>query len=132
MKLHKSEFVVLDTGTYAATVKGIEETTGQFGPQLQWEFLLDDGSSTLRTWSSQSLSAKSKLGRWTRAILGDIPEELDTQDLIGKPCRLSVVIKAREDGSETNRIDEVLAPRAGQKARPMPEPEPEKETEIPF
>ena len=129
MRIEKTEYVVLDTGTYAATVSAITPADGKFGPQLEWMFRLDDGSP-MKAWTSTSLSAKSKLGLWTRAILGDIPEMLDTEDLVGRPCRLSVLIKVGDDGNEYNRVDAVLAPRAGQKARLAPEPEPVEE--IPF
>lgn len=130
MKIEKKEYVVLDTGTYTATVASIEQTDGQYGPQLQWDFRLEDGSSQ-RAWCSQSLTPKSKLFAWAKALLGEVPDSIDTDDLLGLPCRLSIVMRTREDGSETNKVDNVLAPKAGQKRRPMPEPE-EEVAEIPF
>lgn len=130
MKIEKQEFIVLDTGTYTATVASIEPTEGQFGPQLQWDFRLEDGSSQ-RAWCSTSLSPKSKLFAWSRALLGEVPDTLDTDDLIGLPCRLSIVLKTKDDGSEFNKVDAVLAPKPGQKRRPMPESETEEE-ELPF
>ena len=77
------------------------------------------------------MSPKSKLFAWSRALLGDVPDTLDTDDLIGLPCRLSIVLKTKDDGSEYNKVDAVLAPKPGQKKRPMPEPETEDEA-IPF
>ena len=78
-----------------------------------------------------SLSPKSKLFAWSRALLGEVPDTLDTDDLIGLPCRLSIVLKTKDDGSEFNKVDAVLAPKPGQKRRPMPESATEEE-EIPF
>lgn len=122
MKIEKREYTVLETGTYAATVASVTPATGQFGEQLQWEFKLEDGSSQ-RAWCSTSLTPKSKLFAWTKALLGEVPDLLDTDDLIGKPCRLSLLAKTKEDGSEFNKVDAVLVPRAGQRARPLPLPQ---------
>jgi len=130
MKIEKREYTVLDTGTYTATVASITATTGLYGEQLQWDFTLEDGSSQ-RAWCSTSLTPKSKLSFWTKALLGDVPDTLDTDALIGLPCRLSIVAKTKEDGTEYNKVDQVLAPRKNQKARPAPEPETEDES-IPF
>ena len=124
MLIEKTVYTALDTGVYNAVVESIEETTGQFGPQLKIRFDLGD-NNYLSAWASQSLSDKSKLGKWTRAILGNIPDTLDTSALIGKPCRLSVVTKTRDDGTEFNRIDEVLAPKTAAPKGPKPQPQPE-------
>ncbi len=129
MKLNQTIYEILDTGTYTATVSAIDADEGQFGPQLKWLFKLEDGS-TQTAWTSQSYSNKSKLFAWTRAILGETPDPLDTDDLIGRPCRLSIVIKTRDDGTEYNKVDNVLAPKAAQKRRPAPEPEAEPEEAV--
>jgi hypothetical protein len=123
MKIDKTEYVVLDTGTYAATVNHIEKVEGKFGDQLQWDFLLSDGGATQRSWCSMALSPKSKLFAWTKAILGEVPEQLETDAFLGMPCRLTIVVKAREDGTEYNKVDAVLAPKPTQKKRAMPMPE---------
>lgn len=130
MKIEKREYTVLDTGTYLATVASITTTTGQFGEQLQWDFKLEDGSMQ-RAWCSMSLTPKSKLFLWSKALLGEVPDTLDTDALIGMPCRLSILAKTREDGTEFNKVDAVLAPKAGQKKRLAPEPVTEDEG-IPF
>ena len=130
MKLDKKEYTILDTGTYAATVATIEQVEGKFGNQLQWDFRLEDGS-TQRAWCSTSLTPKSKLFLWAKALLGEVPDTLDTDDLLGMPCRLSILSKTKEDGMEFNKVDQVHAPKAGAKRRPMPEPEEETEA-IPF
>ena len=120
MKIEKTVYETLETGTYAATVRSVAVVDGQFGQQLEWVLALED-NSTKKTWCSKSYSQKSKLTRWAAALLGEAPEVLDTDDLIGKPCRLTILLNTREDGSEFNKVDEILAPRAGQKAKPLPE-----------
>lgn len=130
MRIEKTVYEVLDTGTYPATVKEITEAEGQFGPQLKWVFDLGEGR-VLSGWTSQALSDKSKLGQWSRAILGEIPEDLDTEALVGRACRLSVVIKTKDDGSEFNRIDSVLAPRVA-KPKLQPEQAEAEKAEVPF
>lgn len=131
MKIEKREYQVLDTGTYAATVASIVTTTGQFGEQLQWDFKLEDGSMQ-RAWCSMSLTPKSKLFLWTKALLGEVPDELETDKLLGMPCRLAIIAKTKEDGTEFNKVDGILAPKAGQKKRPVPEPIEEESEPIPF
>lgn len=131
--VQKTEFEVYDTGTYLATVASIRQVDGQFGPQFQWDFDVEpDGQ--IRGWTGITMSSKSKFGQWVRGILGEIPDEVDTDKLVGLPCRLSVVIKTREDGTEFNRVDNVLAPRKGQEAtkrRPAPQTVLDEE-EMPF
>ena len=127
----KREFETLETGAYAATVASItqiesqfkDQRTGQPQQQFQWDFDLVDGGSQ-RGWTGITMSSRSNFGKWVRAIMGEIPDTLDTDDLIGKPCRLSIVVKTRDDGTEYNKIDNVLAPRQGQvaaKRKPQPE-----------
>ena len=134
MLVQKTEYETLDTGVYPATIRDIQITDGKFGPQLQWDFDLVGGGSQ-RGWSGTTMSGKSKLGKWVMALLGNIPDELDTDHLVGKPCRLSLTVKTTDDGTEFNRVDNVLAPRATKTQKPQPEPEPEAETEtagVPF
>jgi hypothetical protein len=135
MIIEKQEYRILDTGTYAATITAIElgESTyqGKTSPRLTWKFALEDGTEQWG-WTGTYLGGpKATLTKWvTNLFGGKLPDQLDTATLIGKPCRLSIVIKTRNDGTGTNRIDNVLAPKAGQKARLAPEPV--EEEAIPF
>lgn len=135
MKITKRDYVVLDTGTYAATIKDIEPSEATFDgkttPRLTWKFLLEDGTEQWGFTGIYLGGPKANLTKWVRNLLGEIPDELDTSDLIGKPCRLSIVVRTKDDGTEANKVDNVLPPRPGQKARPMPEPETE-DSPIPF
>ena len=119
MKLPRTTYEPLEPGEYVATVQRIEEQGGQYGPQLQWTFSLDapgadyDGRHVL-AWCSSIFTAKAKLGRWARALLGsqvDDIDELDTQLLTGLPCRLVLSSGIGTDGTERNKVTEVFAPR---------------------
>jgi len=117
--LPRTTYDALEPGEYVATVQRIEEQDGQYGLQLKWTFSLDapgadyDGRHVL-AWCSPSFTAKAKLGRWARALLGsqaDDIDELDTQLLVGLPCRLVLSSGIGTDGTERNKVTEVLAPR---------------------
>jgi hypothetical protein len=118
MKLEKKVYELLEVGTYAAMVQTIEQVTGQYGDQAKFTFALDDSDVTLTAWASAKYGNKTKLGRWAAAILGGMPDTLDTDDLVGKPCRITVVVKAKDDGTQYNKVDEVLPPKKGQKPKP--------------
>jgi len=117
MKLQKRVYELLDVGTYGATVQSVEQATGQYGDQAKMTFGLDDSDAVLTAWASAKYGPNTKLGRWASAILGGMADELDTDMLIGKPCRLVVTVKAKDDGTQYNKVDEVLPP----KRRPKPE-----------
>ena len=128
-KIHKVERTTRDPGRYEAVVTSVEPAEGQFGEQFMFRITLDDGQE-LRAWCSAKLSDKSKLGRWVAVLLGSVPADLDTDDLIGRPCCLNVSIQVSEkDGSEFNRIDSLAPSRRKVPAAPVPVAEPE---ESPF
>ena len=136
MHIPKTERVVLEAGTYPATVRKIEIAEGKYGTQLQWDFEIvgaDADTGQQRAWSSMTMTEKNKTGRWVAAILGSVPEELDTDDLWGKPCRISLTVKTGADGTEFNRVDEVFkAAAAKPRATIKPMPESSDSTETPF
>lgn len=74
----------------SATIVSIEETDGQWGPQFEWHFEVDgdperdDGSPRQSfAWCTLSYTPRSKLTKWVKAILGEVPEVLNEQDLVG-------------------------------------------------
>jgi hypothetical protein len=69
-------------GMHKATVTSIVEEQTQFGGAIKFGLVTDDG--VLSVLCSQTYSAKSKLGRITDAILGSMPEKLETDDLKGR------------------------------------------------
>jgi len=126
-RLRRKVFEVIPMGMYAATVKNVELAEGQYGEQLSWLFSVDDSDTELRAWSSSTMSDKSKTGRWVRSILGQVPDVLEADALLGQPCMLSVLVKPKADGSGTfNKVDEVLPAKRKPKPQPVPvEPEPD-------
>ncbi|MCB0189187.1 MAG: hypothetical protein KDE31_33185 [Caldilineaceae bacterium] len=118
LQIQQTVFEVLEPGEYPARVVGVESAEGVYGPQLRWTFDLGDGHK-LTAWTSQTFSAKSKLGKWTAAAFSDwtIPRGyvLDTDDLLNRPLRLIVVVEAGRDGPY-NKVAEVLPPRRAQQA----------------
>lgn len=119
MRIPRTTYEVLEAGEYQAVVERIEEQAGQYGQQLCWTFRLeapgaDYDRRNVLAWCAPSFTSKAKLGRWARALLGsqvDDAEELDTQLLTGLPCRLVLSSGVGTDGTERNKVTEVLAPR---------------------
>jgi hypothetical protein len=125
---------VLPTGEYPAKIIKIEEATGQYGPQLKWEFELkpiDGKAHKLTGWSSAELSTKTKFYRWVSAAFGvtafDPTAQLDIDTLIGKPVILSVTRKMDEKGQPFNKVEElyIYKPQATPAPAPQPSPQPE-------
>ncbi len=136
--INKTVYELVETGVYSVHVASVVyRAEGKFGPEVKITFGIDDSDVRLTAWSSAIYTNKSKLGRWVQAILGGMPEQLDLDALVGKPCRISVLVKVGKDGSEYNKIDEILPPTARKARKPQPQPEPESEEEesdgdIPF
>ena len=130
-------FETVDAGMYPARVADVVwDEDGQFGPQVKAIFELTEeevAGKTLVGWASAKLSPKSKLYGWVSALLfrgKGIPEgypAVDTDTLKGLECILVVGVEKKPDGSEYNRVKDVLpmksargvAPRA---ASPGPAP----------
>ncbi len=92
----------LEPGDYPAIITEIDETTGEYGPQFQFQFVVLDkeGEQTdqeIRGWASAKWGEKTKLYKWSQAILGKrCPkpgEPMDTAKLLNKRCDLRVVEK---------------------------------------
>jgi len=109
MHLQKTKYEVIPPAIYRATIAEIKADDGEYGPQLHWRFTLMGWDKSLQAWSSQRLSKKSKAGGWVLALLGKIPDDLDTDVLVGRRCRLQVGVKAGDDG-EYNNIEAILGP----------------------
>lgn len=126
--IEQKQYTLLATGEYSAVISSLEETTGEYGPQLKIKFLLTDpayAGNELTAWASATFTPKSKLYGWTRAAFGvdTVPKtyNFNSDDLVNRPVRLVVVRKTKEDGSEFNRVDGVL-PAAPVTPAPAPVP----------
>ena len=108
----------LEPGDYAACVVSVAPQDGRYGPQVRLTFGLDATHEGLLAWAPVKLSPRTKLGRWTVALLGELPEaELETNDLLGRPCVVRVGLREAADGSPYNVVLDVLP------AEPEPVPE---------
>lgn len=125
---------LIPTGDYPAEVEDVIADDGTFGPQVRLVFRLTGdaflpsgdpiSSKTLVAWAAARFSRSSKLYRWTAAALGRpiAPgEPFSAKAIMGRPVTLTVVTKAREDGTEYNKIDEVrVAKQAPVTMEPAP------------
>lgn len=121
MIIDKTERRVLEVGVYGATIASIVEVEGLYGPELQFNFAVFLGEAVkaptstgswptvvedtveMRGWAKQILSNDSKLGRWMKNLLGEIPTRLNTEDLIGKPCVIEVTKRSHASGIQSIR-----------------------------
>lgn len=117
MNIQFKEFTPVPTKDYPVEIKEIGAVDdGQFGPQLKWLFDLGDVENvdgevepkTLTAWSSQTLSAKSKLYQWATAAGWEASDMLTIEDLIGKRVLISVTLEKRTDGTVGNKVNGVL------------------------
>lgn len=139
MKITPKSEMLFPEGTYPARVVSIEEADGRHGPCLLWTFEIEhEGSSyAIDQFTSTTNSAGGHLVKWSSAILGDLGAELDTDDLVGKPCRVVLIVHEDEDsGQEKSKISKVRAPTDKQMSqRPKAAPSDEDDesfSEIPF
>jgi hypothetical protein len=89
--LEKSEGFLHEEGVFLpGIITNIEEDEGKFGPQLKLILSIEGDDDDNETWAfcSQTYSEGSKLGGWVMAILGNMPEPLDTDDLLDRPVQV--------------------------------------------
>lgn len=114
-----TSYEVIPANVYNATLTGIEQRTNENSTfesgndsYLQWTFEVKGKNKTveLRANSSLSFGTKSKAFGWACALLGrqlQAKEMVDTDDLIGKQCKITVQLE-NKDGMERNRITDLL------------------------
>jgi hypothetical protein len=96
----------LKSGIYPAVVVEVKPAETRFGAQLIWRFRLEDeGKHVVQAYSSTAYTPKSKLARWVKACLGELPAELDIERLAGTACRVEL-----DAEGEYPRVREVLLP----------------------
>lgn len=120
----ESTFEMIPEGTIvAAKVLSIVPVTLQFGPKLNWKFEVTEpgdwqgykinGSTT----QNFTLHEKCKLMQWASALLGrvfEVGDQLDTDDLIGLPCRILIEWQPDKNDDEKfwMRAGDVMGVRA--------------------
>ncbi len=115
IKVEQTHNVCIPVGEYPAQITSIEETDGQYGPQLKFTFTISGGeyqSTTITGWASRTFSEKSKLYAWTKAAFGgvEIPPDynFDSDAVLKRRVTLVIIKRASDDGAEFNKIDAVL------------------------
>ncbi|MEK3761316.1 hypothetical protein MKZ07_23170 [Paenibacillus sp. FSL P4-0338] len=90
----------------------LPNTTTNFGTRdiLRIVFKLDDRGMQTNVSERYNLPLipESRLGRVITTLLGGIPEELDTDQLIGLSCRVLIEHRYLSDGNLWNGVKEVL------------------------
>lgn len=111
MKIELTDYTCVSPGEYAAQLMEIEKRTGDFGDFLLFKYELTEPDvigTKISAPCSGKFSRNSKMFGWVSALLGKTEFEpgfvLDTADLIGKPCGLTIETKPSKDGSEFSRI----------------------------
>jgi hypothetical protein len=115
----KKTFLLIPAGSYLAVISNLEKTVGTYGEQIRFSFRVftpdveyTDGEVELPAWCSVNYSEKSKLYRWTRAVLaGDFDPNADFQasKLINRRILVNVEKNAGANGGEFNKITDILA-----------------------
>ncbi len=98
----------LADGDYEASVAMATLQPGRYGQQVRFDFGVHGTPETLVAWSTAKLSPRTRLGRWVTALLGELPEVLDSDELLGCCCVLRVGQRELSDGSPANTVLDVL------------------------
>lgn len=97
------ERLTLDPGWYKAIVVDVSPVESEFGPQLEWRFMLDGHEGkTVRAWSGAKFAPGTKLYSWAEAVFGKaIPGNynLDTDHLKGRKVDIRLEQKAGPRGT---------------------------------
>ncbi len=99
LKLQKG----LEPGIYEATLTRFEEVDSKYGEALKFIYL-DDEDMEISELLNAKYSAKTKLGKRVSELLGELPEELDMSDLVGKRCRITLI---EQPDSEFTKVSSV-------------------------
>lgn len=92
-----------EPGSHVARVERAEKTETRVGEAVRFSYRTEDGP-IITEFTNPIYTPKSKLGRRIKAILGEMPQEVYAEDLIGRKVR--VTAEERED-SEYLRVVEV-------------------------
>lgn len=120
-----TDYELLDEGTYDARFGGAEpgKEPGPYGGFLDWSFMVAgaEGPVTITSRSGDTFSPNSKARAWLEGLLGRPMakgERVDFGPLIGRACRIDVVVIAKEKGT-FNRVLRVAQPTAAPQSVPM-------------
>ena len=97
-------------GAYEATITGIDQINGQYGPQVRIKFQFESGE-TLSLYTSATFNAKSKLWAVVSAVFGKEPGPgvpFNSDWLVNRRARVLVGDYTRADGTTGSKIMAVL------------------------
>ena len=95
-----------------ARITDIVEVDSQFTDGKRLAFVLKDAEGD-ETWAycNPVLSEKSTLGKFVRGILSEIPDELDTHNLIGRDVVFMVEHYHNPEGEQRQRVTHIVTPK---------------------
>lgn len=123
MTAEESSFEMIPEGTIiAAKVAEIEKKTLDFGDRLNWKFEITESGPYKEYKINGSTSLKftidppSKFYEWAVQLTGrtfEVGESVDTDDLIGLPCRIEIEHQQDKQDEERYwmRVATVIGPR---------------------
>ena len=94
----------LTPGQYEAEVVRFEEMDSKYGTALKIIYETSDGQE-INELMRMKYSSKTKLGKRVQEILGDMPEQLDLNELIGK--RVIVTLIENEKNPDFPKVSSV-------------------------
>lgn len=118
------ERIHIPANTYRASLTAVKpgkindmDNPGQKKDVLFWAFEITGKTKTVTVEGMTSLvfyGDKSKARKWVRALLGhEPPVTIDTDDLLGKECRV-VVIDKGEGADLYSRVENVITADEGE------------------
>lgn len=109
--------VIVDDGTYKATLSNISQFSNAFGNRIGFEFTLHgagvEGEKVMRSTNS-ALSARSKLAEMITGITGreltkdELANGFDVESLIGKSCMVLVLTSKSKSGAVYSNVEKIF------------------------
>jgi len=115
MKLRVAPLLAMfKEGIYPAVVEKLEVDHGNYGEYIRWTFAVGhrNGIVSVTGLTSTTFNKRSKLFKWASAVLGrtfEENEELDTDSLLNKGCRVYLTIRELDEGGSVNQVERLLA-----------------------
>lgn len=111
--VYKAKVVKLEPRdiVWDTSIRSVLEFTFEITDDAEYEGVQLRGIATL----VERLTPKSKLRAWAEAILGqklNEGDELDTDMLLGKSCRINVIVEPGKNGGQFNKVKDVLPLRS--------------------
>jgi len=141
-RLTAEEYPVLPAGEYRAVIKDIQDGPDTYGPTLKFWFEIthdpDYAGESTTALASRTFTPKAKLRKWVESLTGrtfQAGEFFDTDQLLNRPCRITVEEKITPDGVYNRVLAVMPAERTTRPARrtqaqqPAPRQRPAPQTE---